>query len=84
MTEDEYRRWRETSDAQENRRVDRLTAFVENDYVSGVYEVIDELEHWPILSPLGSDWVHPPRVFVWAADERSISISRSPRWFSSR
>jgi len=44
MTEDEYHRWREAADAQENRRIDRLSAFVENDHVSGVYEVIDVLE----------------------------------------
>jgi len=44
MTEDEYHRWREAADAQENQRIDRLSAFVENDHVSGVYEVIDVLE----------------------------------------
>jgi heme-degrading monooxygenase HmoA len=44
MTIQDYRRWREEADAQENQRVDRLSAFVENEYVSGVYEVIDELE----------------------------------------
>lgn len=43
MAEDQYRRWREESDAEENRRVDRLSAFVENDHLSGVYEVIDSL-----------------------------------------
>jgi heme-degrading monooxygenase HmoA len=44
MSMDDYRGWREESDAQENRRVDRLSAFVEHEYVSGVYEVIDTLE----------------------------------------
>jgi hypothetical protein len=44
MTEDEYRSWRGESDAQENQRVDALSAFVENDHVSGVYEVIETLE----------------------------------------
>ena len=44
MSVDQYHRWREEADAQENRRVDHLSAFVENEYVSGVYEVIDELE----------------------------------------
>jgi heme-degrading monooxygenase HmoA len=44
MTEEDYRRWREESDAQETKRVDRLSAFVKNEYVSGVYEVIDVLE----------------------------------------
>jgi hypothetical protein len=44
MTKDEYHRWREGADAEENQRVDRLSAFVENDHLSGVYEVIDVLE----------------------------------------
>ena len=44
MTEDDYRRWRETADAEETQRVDRLSGFVEHEYVSGVYEVIDTLE----------------------------------------
>jgi hypothetical protein len=39
MTEDEYRHWRESADTQENQRVDHMSAFVENDRVSGVYEV---------------------------------------------
>jgi hypothetical protein len=41
MTVDEYRTWRAEADAAETRRVDRLSAFVEHEYVSGVYEVID-------------------------------------------
>jgi heme-degrading monooxygenase HmoA len=44
MTEEDYRRWRQESDAEETQRVDRLSAFVKNEYVSGVYEVIDVLE----------------------------------------
>ncbi len=44
MTEADYRRWREEADAEENDRVDRLSAFVEADHVSGVYEVIDVVE----------------------------------------
>jgi heme-degrading monooxygenase HmoA len=44
MTEDEYRRWRAEADTQETRRVDDLSQFVENDHVSGVYEVIDTVE----------------------------------------
>ena len=44
MTEDDYRRWRGEADAQESERVDRMSAFVENEPVSGVYEVIDTLE----------------------------------------
>jgi len=44
MTEDDYRRWREEADASEIKRVDALSAFVQNEYVSGVYEVIETLE----------------------------------------
>jgi heme-degrading monooxygenase HmoA len=44
MSEEDYRRWREEDDAGEMQRVDRLSAFVQNEYVSGVYEVVDELE----------------------------------------
>jgi hypothetical protein len=44
MTEDEYRQWRGEADAEENQRVDRLSAFVHNEYVSGVYEVVDVVE----------------------------------------
>jgi hypothetical protein len=44
MTEDEYRTWRAEADADENARVDRLSAFVENEHVSGVFEVVDTLE----------------------------------------
>jgi heme-degrading monooxygenase HmoA len=43
-TEDDYHRWRAEADAEENERVDRLSAFVENEHVSGVYEVIDTVE----------------------------------------
>jgi heme-degrading monooxygenase HmoA len=41
---DDYHRWREQADAHENKRVDRLSAFVKNEHVSGVYEVIDEFK----------------------------------------
>jgi heme-degrading monooxygenase HmoA len=44
MTKDDYHRWREEADAEENQRVDRVSAFVQNEYVSGVFEVIDTLE----------------------------------------
>jgi len=44
MSTDDYRRWREDADAEENQRVDRLSAFVENEHVAGVYEVVDEVE----------------------------------------
>jgi heme-degrading monooxygenase HmoA len=44
MSEDDYRAWRAEADADENRRVDNLSAFVENEHVSGVYEVIDTVD----------------------------------------
>ncbi len=44
MSQDEYRSWRESADAEENQRVDRLSQFVENEHVSGVYEVIDTVD----------------------------------------
>ncbi len=44
MSEEDYRRWRAEADAEENRRMIDLSAFVENDHVSGVYEVIDVVE----------------------------------------
>jgi heme-degrading monooxygenase HmoA len=42
-TKDEYHQWRGENEAQENSRVDALSAFVENEHASGVYEVIEEL-----------------------------------------
>ena len=44
MTEDEYRAWRAEADAEENLRVDRLSQLVENEHVSGVFEVIDTVD----------------------------------------
>jgi hypothetical protein len=44
MTKDDYHRWRGQVDADENQRVDRMSAFVQNEYVSGVFEVIDTVE----------------------------------------
>ena len=44
MSRDDYHRWREDDDEQETGRVDRVSAFVEHEYVSGVYEVIDTLD----------------------------------------
>jgi hypothetical protein len=44
MSEAEYRRWRGEADAEETQRVDHLSAFVENEHVSGVYEVIEEVD----------------------------------------
>jgi hypothetical protein len=44
MTKDEYHRWRAEADAQEMQRVDHISAFVKNEPVSGVYEVIDTVD----------------------------------------
>jgi hypothetical protein len=44
MSIEDYRRWREEADAQENQRVDALSAYVENQHVSGVYEVTESVE----------------------------------------
>ena len=44
MSVDDYRAWRAEADAEENQRVDALSAFVENEHVSGVYEVVDTVE----------------------------------------
>jgi hypothetical protein len=44
MTEADYRRWREEADKQESERQDHMAAFVANEYVSGVYEVIEEVD----------------------------------------
>ncbi|HEX6584811.1 MAG TPA: hypothetical protein VF056_14525 [Thermoleophilaceae bacterium] len=44
MTEDDYHQWRGEADVDETQRVDRLSAFVQNEYVAGVYEVVDVVE----------------------------------------
>jgi heme-degrading monooxygenase HmoA len=44
MTKDDYHRWRAEGDAQEMQRVDHISAFVENELVSGAYEVVDTVE----------------------------------------
>ena len=44
MTEDDYRSWRAENEAEENQRVDHVSAFVQNEYVSGVYEVVDTVD----------------------------------------
>ena len=44
MSEDEYRTWRGEADADERQRVEHLSEFVENEPVSGVYEVIDSVD----------------------------------------
>jgi heme-degrading monooxygenase HmoA len=44
MTKDEYHQWRSEEDSAELQRVDRLSDFVENDHVGGVYEVIEVVD----------------------------------------
>ena len=44
MSKDDYHSWRSSADAEENQRVDSLSQFVENEHVSGVFEVIDTVE----------------------------------------
>jgi heme-degrading monooxygenase HmoA len=41
---DDYHRWRGEADVEERRRVIELSAFVENEVASGVYEVIDAVD----------------------------------------
>jgi heme-degrading monooxygenase HmoA len=47
MTEEDYRRWRAEADADETQRVDRLSAFVQNAPVEGVYELVDVVDDGP-------------------------------------
>jgi heme-degrading monooxygenase HmoA len=44
MSEDDYHRWRGEADAEEMKRVDQLSQFVENQLVEGVFEVIEEVD----------------------------------------
>jgi len=44
MTEEDYHRWRAEADAQEMKRIDQLSQFVENQLVEGVFEVIDVVD----------------------------------------
>src|SRR3954452_23081014 len=44
MSIEDYRAWRSDADAAETQRVDRLSAFVENEHVAGVYEVVEVVE----------------------------------------
>jgi heme-degrading monooxygenase HmoA len=44
MSKDDYHAWRSSADAEENKRVDSLSQFVENEHVSGVFEVVDTVE----------------------------------------
>jgi heme-degrading monooxygenase HmoA len=44
MSKDDYHRWRAEAESQELHRVDKISAFVENETVAGVYEVIEEVD----------------------------------------
>ena len=44
MSKDEYHDWRARVDADENKRVDNISNFVENESVAGVYEVIEVVD----------------------------------------
>jgi heme-degrading monooxygenase HmoA len=44
MSRDDYHGWRSAADAEETERVDRISAFVENEHAAGVYEVIDVVD----------------------------------------
>ena len=44
VTKDQYHEWRGQAEQEENQRVDALSAFVENEHVSGVFEVIETVE----------------------------------------
>jgi heme-degrading monooxygenase HmoA len=44
MTKDDYHAWRDQNDAGETKRVDSISDFVHNEYVAGVYEVIEVVE----------------------------------------
>ncbi|HEX4759832.1 MAG TPA: hypothetical protein VH256_03485 [Thermoleophilaceae bacterium] len=44
MSKDDYHRWRSEAEAEENKRVDHLSAFVENEHVGGVFEIIEVIE----------------------------------------
>jgi heme-degrading monooxygenase HmoA len=43
MSKDDYHQWRGDVEQEENKRVDAMSAFVENQHVSGVFEVVDEV-----------------------------------------
>ena len=44
MSLDDYHSWRGQADADENKRVDSMSDFVENEHVSGVFEVVEQVE----------------------------------------
>ena len=43
MSTDEYHQWRGQVEDGENKRVDEMSQFVENEHVAGVFEVLEEV-----------------------------------------
>ena len=43
-TRDDYHQWRGEAEEQERKRVEAISAFVENEHAAGVYEVIDTVD----------------------------------------
>ena len=43
MSKDDYHQWRGEVEDDENKRVDAISAFVENEHVAGVFEVLEEV-----------------------------------------
>jgi heme-degrading monooxygenase HmoA len=44
MSKDDYHAWRAQAEAWETQRVDNISQFVENEYLSGVYEVVETVD----------------------------------------
>ncbi len=44
MTEQDYREWREAASSQEMNRESGMANFVQHEYVSGVFEVVEEFQ----------------------------------------
>ena len=44
LTRDGYHQWRGEAETEERQRVSAISAFVENEHVSGVFEVVDTVE----------------------------------------
>jgi len=43
MSKDDYHQWRGEVEDAENKRVDEISDFVENEHVAGVFEVLEEV-----------------------------------------
>ena len=44
LTKDDFHKWRGEAEEQERARVEAISAFVENEHASGVYEVIETVD----------------------------------------